>query len=537
MVAQRAALAAKAAAEVEANRKSRRSPFRPGNPGNDLEDESAAASSNQQESPRSGSAAGSKRGSEPGSKRGSEPAVSRRGSDKASSHGGTERRRDGSGDDLNDALTEAAAAGFFSLFAFAWKLLRESDGSIGRKTCVLFALLLDVLWQADILLPVEALCGTFYLVAIPWYVAFFGGDVSCLVDTAPDCSIEAARVRDNATFFIASYLFDTIFLCCSLIRIKRVLPNRSQGWQAPNEEAYGCSFTSAKKMMRPMLQLIIMAPWDAVLWSSPLRVQWVPFMRMIRLPIAFNKIDAMLSRAERSLNISFTATRSVRILGFSLGVTHIFACYFSFGANQATIAQHFRSSPWLRGVNVSDPSATGSAYLRSAYWGFITMTTVGHVDVMDEDSERLPAEDWELWGSIVVVVLATFVYIYLTANFTSMTMRSYQQLEKYRTHVANIESYLQRHHVRPTLRRLVRQHVKQQFELDGRDDEAILRELPRSMRRELMIDINMRTLRIASLFVGSSNAMISLVCSMLTRISFLCEELIHKQGDVRYPPC
>ena len=506
------------------------------------------AESEQKSSPRSGSAAGSKRGSE--------RAGSRRGSNRGSSIAGSERRRDGPDDELSNALAEAAAAGFFSLLAFAWKLLREADGNLGRKVWVLCALLLDVLWQADILLPVEALCCTFYFFSNPSSVAFFGGDVNCLVHMDdPGCDLEAKKVRNNAKVFIASYMFDTIFLSCSLARIQRALPPKYKlswqricggkkgdkhssavaGWQAPSDDSSVCSMTAVKTTLRPVLQMIIVVPWDAFLWSTAY-VQWVPFVRMMRLlPFGFQKIDTLLTRIERSQNISFIITRSARIAFISFWVVHIFACLFYFGANQATIQSHYESAPWMRGVNSSDPESA-NAYLRALYWGLISVTTVGHVDVMDEDPSRPPAADWELWISIFIVVLATFVYIYLTANFTSMTMRSYQQLEKYRTYVAHVESYLQRHHVRPTLRRLVRQHVKQQFELDGRDDEAILRELPRSMRRELMIDINMRTLRTASLFVGSNNAMISLVCSMLTRVSFLREELIHKQGDVRCPP-
>ena len=42
----------------------------------------------------------------------------------------------------------------------------------------------------------------------------------------------------------------------------------------------------------------------------------------------------------------------------------------------------------------------------------------------------------------------------------------------------------------------------------------------------------MRTLRLAPIFLGVESAMISLICSMLTRVSFLKEELICKQGDV-----
>ena len=110
-----------------------------------------------------------------------------------------------------------------------------------------------------------------------------------------------------------------------------------------------------------------------------------------------------------------------------------------------------------------------------------------------------------------------------------MMLRVYKNLEDYRIRISQVESYLKRYRVRASLARLVRQHVKQAHESAGKDDDVIVQQLPRSLRRELMIDINMRTLRRAPFFVGSDHHMVSMVCSMLSRVTFMREELIHEQ--------
>ena len=47
-----------------------------------------------------------------------------------------------------------------------------------------------------------------------------------------------------------------------------------------------------------------------------------------------------------------------------------------------------------------------------------------------------------------------------------------------------------------------------------------------------MIDINMRTLRVAPIFLGCDVAMVAMICSHLNRALFMKDELICKQGDV-----
>ena len=75
--------------------------------------------------------------------------------------------------------------------------------------------------------------------------------------------------------------------------------------------------------------------------------------------------------------------------------------------------------------------------------------------------------------------------------------------------------------VRSSLRKLVRQHFKQSFEQSAGDEEAMLQSMPRSLRREVMIDINMRTIRQTPMFLRADKAMITRVCSLLTRAVFL----------------
>ena len=58
--------------------------------------------------------------------------------------------------------------------------------------------------------------------------------------------------------------------------------------------------------------------------------------------------------------------------------------------------------------------------------------------------------------AILVVVVATFVYIYVTANFTSLILRLNTQLENYRTRLQGVDRYLARNRVSKELRSAVK---------------------------------------------------------------------------------
>jgi hypothetical protein len=76
----------------------------------------------------------------------------------------------------------------------------------------------------------------------------------------------------------------------------------------------------------------------------------------------------------------------------------------------------------------------------------MTFTTAGHVDIVSRDMSDA-GKDWEVAAAIVVALVATFAYIYINANFTTMMIRLNSQLENYRTKLAGIDAYLSRNKV------------------------------------------------------------------------------------------
>lgn len=405
----------------------------------------------------------------------------------------------------------------------------------------------------------QAFIALFYIAVIPMQIAFSGASVICLLPSSWDASTTIGRVCTTGgpgalsynLMYTISYAVDGAFALTTLIHLWVALPRKlksymfcgllyqeeggSAYWAQIRERLLGtnddiCSYATARNIGLPLLHFLLSLPVDAALWLNPYSRQFVPFVRFVRLYIlALYKFDQQLCELERSQSLSFLLARIIRITYIVGLLMHNIACFFVFATQQDGVSQHYLSSPWMR---TSPDVLDWQSYLRSAYWALMTLTTVGHVDVIDEDPSRASGETWEIMIAIVIIFAATLLYIWITANFTSMMIKVYQNLEKYRLRVSHVESYLKKHRVRATLCRLVRQHLKQAYENAGRDDDTLLRELPRSLRRELMIDINMRTLRMAPIFVGVDRSLVSMVCSMLTRVSFLREELIHKQGDV-----
>ena len=410
------------------------------------------------------------------------------------------------------------------------------------------------LFQPEVLLCFQAIFSLFYLLVIPGQFAFAAGDLYCLLPgeweeteagsgygntTGPLCVVDGENTLTFSSTFFVSYIVDAAFFVTCLILLWRAMPSKlksilcltflwrdseSSHWTFVRDRLLNgagdgtdiCSVTSLRHVSWPLIQTLYVFPFDFILWmfiwsgdiTNVWPTQWVLVFRVRILPLAFKKADAMLGQMERNQNVAFWLARFIRILFIWILVTHLVTCTFIFAANQPTLSQHYLTAPWMK----ADPNAlirardTGGfdsqTYMRTVYWALMTMTTVGHVDTIDDDPSRAFGMTWEIIIAIIIMLVVSLVYIWVTANFTSMMLRVYQNLEKYRQRVTQVDSYLRRHRVRASLCRLVRQHIKQAYENAGRDDDALLRELPRSLRRELMIDINMRTLRRAPFFLG-----------------------------------
>jgi hypothetical protein len=278
-------------------------------------------------------------------------------------------------------------------------------------------------------------------------------------------------------------------------------------------------FNLLQKRTPSALKLLLVLPFDALLWPTKALHGGIPFLRLTRCVVGVAKLHQVLNDLERSQSAPFALCRMLRVLLFFLFSTHGLACAF-FYFTVAPGATHYASAPWRAA------ESTGSRYLRSMYWSLMTLTTAGHVDIVSAEATDA-SRDWEVAAAIVVALVATFGYFYINANFTTMMIQLNSRLMEYRAQLAGIDAYLRRNKVRrrmrlqtdrlplgfgrpgastpaptPTPRRLqvskdvcrrVRRHIARTHSVSA--EKALFDNLPHSLQRDVLQDIHMRTLR------------------------------------------
>ena len=162
----------------------------------------------------------------------------------------------------------------------------------------------------------------------------------------------------------------------------------------------------------------------------------------------------------------------------------------------------------------------------------MTFTTTGHVDIVSPESTG-EGRDWEVGAAIGVAIVATFVYIYINANFTTMMIRLNSRLEQYRSQLAGLDAYLTRNKVSRDVRKRVKRHFTRSHSgANSSTEKALLESMPQSLQREVLQDIHMRTLRRVPTFFRLEAAALAQVCALVRRVTYLGEERVATQGDV-----
>ena len=114
-------------------------------------------------------------------------------------------------------------------------------------------------------------------------------------------------------------------------------------------------------------------------------------------------------------------------------------------------------------------------------------------------------------------VASELAYVYTVANFTTLILRMQQRLEQYRFKLKGVDQYLRRNRVSKEVRKRVQRFFRRSLENESNDDQ-IIAQMPGSLRREVMQDINMRTLRRVPLFFGCESEALGAVCGVLRRL-------------------
>ena len=474
-----------------------------------------------------------------------------------SSHGGSrtsgDRRSRGSGASgasgasaLQGKSAWVISMGFFDAEALDGKTRRQR---VVWRLELLVALCKHLLktHSEDAILTFECMAAIYVIFMVPFQLAWHATDV---LDTAAfwrfnycidflQLTCAARRLRAKLPKHVRENLDRMLCTCCpsfvqprSMHETAKERRERKKQAQALNdEEAETCNWTAVRVCSPSAIRLLCYLPVDGALWYTDDAdvCAYVPYIRLTRLLVAPGQVLKVLGMAERSQAITFVLARSLRLV-FVLALTiHLVSCTFIFVARQQD-AEHYDSAPWYT-------PDTGEAnrsfhYLRALYWALITVTTVGHVDVPNRDGTTQGARQWEFITAIFLCVAASALYIYVTSNLTSMMLRFYTDVESYRSRIGAISGYLQKHRIERRLRQLVYHHFNETYTSSGKSEKHLLSEMPHSLRREVLKQINMRVLRKVTIFFGCEVTFLRQLCHALQRVTFIPSEEIAVQGDM-----
>ena len=335
------------------------------------------------------------------------------------------------------------------------------------------------------------------------------------------------EVEFNGTY-VFDYVLDSVMLG---IRLQHAVHRCRRAYDSRNDAGISAHRRASRRRRarRACLALLLVQPIDALLWGSSWQ-KGVPLLRLTRLTYAPIELDRGLRMLERSQAVPFTLSRGIRLFfAFALSI-HWVGCSFYYISRQPG-ARHYASAPWRPNHDGEQLQHALASYLASSYWSVMSLTTTGHVDIIDTIDGERQGEIWEYLFAIVVVVVSTFVYIYVNANCTSLMLKLNTRLENYRTRMQGVELYLKRNEVSKDVQRAVRRHFRQSFDEDQKSS-AVLDAMPRYMRRTVLQDIHMRTLRRAPILFGVDKQMVAHLCAVMRRVVLHPEELLCKQGDV-----
>lgn len=394
----------------------------------------------------------------------------------------------------------------------------------------------------------EQAAAFFYLVVIPF-----------------QCVFQADGVFN--TLYAVGYAVDAIVLAkhVSLFLLRCKPTERAAGRRRSGRSHSRC-YELFHELVPQLVLLLLVIPFDALLWNYNSLSHRVPLLRLCRVVPAVLVLGTLFATLERSQAVEFVFSRTMRILVSFVLLQHWLTClYYAFSMSDRAL--WFAEAPW---VPEEDPEAPWNStsndvwpfYIRALSWSVISFTDrPPDISLRDPDapSGLRGGRDWEVIASTGVTLGTFFIELYVVralstgsandcahwclthvrsrplpwqeANFTSIMLRLQQRLETYRDKLHAVDKYLSRNDVTRTVRKRVKRYF--QHKLRNEDhDQSLLEQMTPSLRREVLHDIYMRTLRRAPFVFGADQGAITQICSVLRRAVFLPEEFVCRQGDL-----
>ncbi len=165
-------------------------------------------------------------------------------------------------------------------------------------------------------------------------------------------------------------------------------------------------------------------------------------------------------------------------------------------------------------------------YLRALYWTITTLTTVGYGDIV-------PKTNLQLSYTMITMLLGVGVYGYVIGNMATLVANLDLGKAKYMKKMETLNTFFQARHIPHTLRKKITDYYTYLWESElGDDHEAILTELPQSLKVALSVYLNQNIIQKVPLFHGATPNLIKEVALELKSFFYAPGDIVTQKGDI-----
>ena len=259
-------------------------------------------------------------------------------------------------------------------------------------------------------------------------------------------------------------------------------------------------------------------------------LKMVRILRLGRL-LKLMKVSSLNTLLEEELGLN-PAVIGLGKLGLQVAyIAHLLACgwHAASGAQAGACTTDYDCN-WVDVELSGDGYVAGlrgasSVYLASFYWCFTTMTTVGYGDV-------IPGTAAERAFAIFAMLVGVTVFGYIVGSMANIVRTLGEAETLFKSKIDEVKEYLKEQEITGELETRVKAHYEQRLEeRTVFDEDAILRQLPHYLRRQVMLHVYRGSWRQSPFFEHVEEMDIQRVLDLCPIGVMLRHDLVTLAGD------